>query len=203
LQSPGIGFPIGASILAALMYFAPLYIEGLAANWEIIIFVIGVILIAVEIFAIPGFGVAGISGIVLVVTGLALSMIGNVGFEMGSFPVGELVSALFIVIIASFVALVGSLYLSRLLFSTHNRFFGGLALAATQEKTDGYTSAVSTYTSMIGQQGKAHTVLRPSGKVMIEDEIYDATAESGYIDKGEPIKVSRYANTQLFVRKIS
>lgn len=203
LQSPGIGFPLGASIVAALLYFAPLYVEGLAANWEIIIFIVGVILIAVEVFAIPGFGVAGISGIVLVIAGLALSMVGNVGFELGSFPVSELVSALFLVVIASFVSIIGSLYLSRVLFSTTNTMFGGLALAATQQKTDGYTSAVSTYSSMIGQEGKAHTVLRPSGKVNIGDEIYDATAESGFIDRGEQVKVTHYANTQLFVRKIS
>ncbi len=202
LQSPGIGFPIGASIIAALLYFAPLYIEGLAANWEIIIFIIGVILVAVEIFAIPGFGVAGISGITLIVAGLALSMIDNIGFEMGSFPVGELVSAVFIVIIASFLSLLGSILLSQKLFSTESRIFGGLALAATQEKSEGYTSAVSTYTSMIGQEGETKTVLRPSGKILIEDETYDATAESGYIEKGEKVKVTRYINTQLFVRKV-
>lgn len=201
LQSPGIGFPIAASILAALLYFAPLYVEGLAANWEIIIFIIGVILIAVEIFAIPGFGVAGISGIILVVLGLTLSMIDNIGFEASSFPAGELLSALFIVIIASFVSLIGSLYLSRLLFSTNNKMFGGLALATTQEKSDGYTSAVKSYSSMVGQTGKSQTILRPAGKIIIGDEIYDATAESGFIEKGESIIVTRYANTQLFVRK--
>lgn len=201
LQSPGIGFPIGASIVAALLYFAPLYIEGLAANWEIILFIVGVILVAVEIFAIPGFGVAGISGIALIVTGLALSMIDNIGFEMGSFPVSELVSAIFIVVIASFLALLGSILLSKQLFSTESRFFGGLALATTQEKSAGYTSAVSSYSSMIGQEGISKTVLRPSGKVLIDDETYDATAESGYIDKGENVKVTRYVNTQLFVRK--
>lgn len=201
LQSPGIGFPIGASIIAALLYFAPLYIEGLAANWEIILFIIGVILVAVEIFAIPGFGVAGISGITLIVAGLALSMIDNIGFEMGSFPIGELISALFIVVIASFLSLLGSILLSKQLFSTESRFFGGLALATTQEKSDGYTSAVGTYSSMIGQEGVSKTVLRPSGKILIEDETYDATAESGYIEKGEAVKVTRYMNTQLFVRK--
>jgi membrane-bound serine protease (ClpP class) len=202
LQSPGIGFPIGASIVAAMLYFAPLYIEGLAANWEIIIFIIGVILVAVEIFAIPGFGVAGITGIALIVGGLALSMIDNIGFEMGSFPVGELVSAIFIVVIASFLSLLGSILLSKQLFSTQSRFFGGLALATTQEKSEGYTSAVSSYSSMIGQEGISKTVLRPSGKVLIDDETYDATAESGFIDKGEPVKVTRYVNTQLFVRKV-
>jgi len=200
LQTPGIGFPIGASIFAALLYFAPLYIEGLAANWEIIIFLVGVILIAVEIFAIPGFGVAGISGITLVVVGLALSMVGNMNFEMTSFPLGELLNALFIVIIATFVSLVLSIYFSRKLFTT--TAFGELALASTQEKNEGFTSAINSYQIMLGKEGIAKTILRPAGKVQIDDEIYDATAEAGFIEKGENIRVTRYHNTQLFVRKI-
>ena len=72
LQSPGIGFPFIIAVGAALLYFAPLYIEGLANHWEILIFIAGVILIGVEIFVVPGFGVAGISGIALLITGLAL-----------------------------------------------------------------------------------------------------------------------------------
>ncbi len=56
LQSPGIGFPILAAIIAAILYFMPLYLEGLAANWEILIFIVGLILIALELFVIPGFG---------------------------------------------------------------------------------------------------------------------------------------------------
>ncbi|MGW8316797.1 MAG: NfeD family protein, partial [Bacteroidales bacterium] len=67
LQSPGIGFPLAAAILAALLYFAPLYLEGLAENWELILFIVGVILIMVEIFAIPGFGVAGVAGIIAMI----------------------------------------------------------------------------------------------------------------------------------------
>jgi len=200
LQTPGIGFPIGASILAALLYFAPLYIEGLAANWEIIIFIVGLILIAVEIFAIPGFGVAGISGIILVVVGLALSMVGNMDFEMGSFPVNELVSALSIVIIATFLSLILSFYISRKLFTT--TVFGELALATTQNKTEGYTSAVASYESMMGREGIAKSVLRPAGKIEIDDEVYDATAEAGFIEKGSHIKVVNYINAQLFVRKV-
>lgn len=203
LQSPGIGFPIGASIVAAMLYFAPLYIEGLAANWEIIVFIIGVILIAVEIFALPGFGVAGVLGIVFMITGLALSMIDNIGFELTTFPMEDLVIALFTVIIASFLALIGSIYLSQRMFSTQSHFLGGLALAATQQRVEGYTSAVATYASMIGRQGTAKTVLRPSGKIEIDEDIFDATSESGFIDKDEPVKVTRYSNTQLFVRKIS
>jgi len=200
LQTPGIGFPIAASIFAALLYFAPLYIEGLAANWEIIIFIVGVILIAVEVFAIPGFGVAGISGITLVVVGLALSMVGNMDFEMGHFPVGELVSALSIVFIATFASLILSFYISRKIFTT--TVFGELALATIQDKTKGYTSATKSYQMMMGREGIARSVLRPAGKIEIDDEVYDATAEAGFIEKGSHIKVVNYINAQLFVRKI-
>ena len=52
---PGIGFPLGVAVLAAILYFAPLYLEGLAAHWEIALFIIGIILVAIEIFVIPGF----------------------------------------------------------------------------------------------------------------------------------------------------
>ncbi len=54
LQSPGIGFPLAAAILASLLYFAPLYLEGFAEYWELIIFIVGIILLLVEMFAIRG-----------------------------------------------------------------------------------------------------------------------------------------------------
>ena len=65
LQTPGVGFPILASVVAAVLYFAPLYLDGLAANWEIILFLVGVVLLGVEIFVLPGFGVAGVLGLVI------------------------------------------------------------------------------------------------------------------------------------------
>lgn len=201
LQTPGVGFPIAASVFAALLYFAPLYIEGLASHWEVIIFIAGVILIAVELFVIPGFGVAGITGVVMVIAGLALGMVDTQGFEVGEFPFNELMQALFIVIIAAFVSLTTSFWISRKLFTSTR--FGELALAAVQDRNEGYTSAVATYVQMIGSEGVSKTVLRPSGKILIGDETYDATAESGFIEKGEPVKVTRYVNSQLFVRKTS
>ncbi len=201
LQSPGLGFPIFAAITAALMYFAPLYLEGLAANWEIIIFIIGLVLLAVEIFVIPGFGVAGILGIVFIVGGLALSLVDNIGFEFSNAALSKLVTALFTVIIASFTSLVGSIYLSRkLLMSTR---FGELALASVQDKEEGFTSAIAAYTEMIGKEGTAKTILRPVGKILIDGETYDATAEAGFIERDEKITVTKYVNAQLFVRKIS
>ena len=201
LQTPGIGFPLAVSVLAALFYFAPHYLEGLAANWEILVFIVGVILLAVEIFAIPGFGVAGISGIVLMVTGLTLAMIDNIYFEFTPGSSGKVAEAFFIVIIAFFSSLILSIYFTRRLF-TGKTFFGDLALVSTQQKEEGYSVADASYMNINGKNGIAHTMLRPSGKVMIEGEIYDATALTGFIDKGEAVEVVKYETAQLFVRKV-
>lgn len=199
LQTPGVGFPLAASIVAALLYFAPLYLEGIAANWEILIFIIGIILIGIEIFAIPGFGVTGIAGVVLVMTGLLLAMVDNMSFNFATQYFHEIVQAFFIVVIASFVSLVTSFYLSRKLFNP--TAFGKLALSAVQSASEGFTSADKKYRSMVGRNGLSHTVLRPSGKVLIDSEIFDATAESGYIEKGESVIVIKHETAQLFVRK--
>jgi membrane-bound serine protease (ClpP class) len=199
LQSPGVGFPLIASVIAALLYFAPLYLQGLADHWEIVIFVVGVILILVEVFAIPGFGVAGISGIVLVVAGLTLSLVGNVGLSFSGVSLDAIASAFFIVIIAIFLALILSFWISKTLFTTS--MLGHLALEAEQKAEEGYTTRGSKYQSMIGKEGVAHSVLRPAGKVKIEGDVYDATALAGYIEKGDEVIVIKYGTGQLFVRR--
>jgi membrane-bound serine protease (ClpP class) len=200
LQTPGVGFPLAAAAVAALFYFMPLYIEGLADNWEILIFIVGLILLMVEIFAIPGFGVAGISGIVLMITGLTLSMVDNIGFDFSGVDTAGLIKAFFIVIIASFASLIGSFFLTRKLFGGHT-IFGDLALVSTQQASEGYVSSDSNYTKMTGLKGKAFTMLRPAGKIEIDSRIYDAVAEAGFIEKDENIRVVKYENAQLIVRK--
>jgi len=199
LQSPGVGFPLVASIIAALLYFAPLYIEGLADNWEIVIFLVGVILIMVEVFAIPGFGVAGITGIMLVIAGLTLSLIGNVGLNFSGVGVEAAATAFFIVIIAIFLALIGSFWISKKLFTT--TIFGHLALEAEQLKEEGFSVSDVKYASMLGKRGKAWSDLRPAGKVNVDGDVYDATALTGYIEKGDEVEVVKYETGQLFVVK--
>ncbi len=200
LQSPGIGFALLVSVIAAALYFAPLYLEGLAANWEILIFIAGILLIGVEIFVIPGFGIAGISGIALAVIGLTLSLIGNIGFEFHGLNFTRILESLFIVIIAAFLSIVGSFYATSRLFG-RKTIFGDLALSSTQKAEMGYVSADARYMEMIGKTGVAHTILRPAGKVEINENIYDAVAQTGYIEKGEAVEVIKYENSQLIVRK--
>ena len=200
-QTPGTIFPIAASMVAALLYFAPHYLQGLAENWEIIIFFLGLILLALEIFVIPGFGVAGVLGILFIVIGLTLSLIKSVPTN---FPVNlpegnSFVTALGIVL-ASTVLSIG---LSFWLFGRFMRssMFSKVSVQSIISKEEGFIGVDMSAKSLIGKEGTAFTVLRPSGKVEIEGNVYDATAESGFIEQGEKIVVVKYETAQLFVRK--
>jgi membrane-bound serine protease (ClpP class) len=200
LQTPGIGFPLGMAFLAAILYFAPLYLEGIAQNWEIVLFAVGLILLAVEIFVIPGFGVAGIAGIGLVVTGLTLAMIDNIVWEFDGAGLEPFVRSLFLVIFSSFLALVISISASSRLLTTSG-FFSHLVLSSTQNKEEGYTSFDSKFRDLIGQTGIAATSLRPSGRVEIDFEQYDAKSLVGFIGKGEKVRVVNFETGQIYVVK--
>ena len=202
LQSPGVGFALGASLVAALLYFAPLYLEGLAENWELILFIVGIILIMVEIFAIPGFGVAGVAGIIAVITGLTLSLVDNVVFEDPEFTgegLGLLMKSLSLVLVAVLMGIIVSLWATRKLLTT--TAFSNLSLKSEQLTEEGFIGVETEQRNLIGETGVAHTVLRPSGKVMIQDKLYDAKAEYGLIEKGESIRVIRYETGQVYVVK--
>ncbi|MBN1790745.1 MAG: nodulation protein NfeD [Bacteroidales bacterium] len=200
LQSPGIGFPLIIALTAALLYFAPLYLEGLAENWELLLFVAGIALVILEIFVFPGFGVAGISGIVLIVAGLTLSLVDNVAFRFeGSEAMGQLAKALFTVVVSVFLSFVVAIIGTKRFASS--KAMSGLSLGTVQDHKKGYISIDARQKEMIGKTGTAHTILRPSGMIEIDGEFFDAKAEVSYIEKGQKILVVRDEAGQLYVVK--
>ncbi len=200
LQTPGIGFPLIAAVTAALLYFAPLYLEGLAQNWEIILFIIGLILLAIEIFVIPGFGVAGITGIVLVIVGLTLAMVDKLPKEPMHIPsLLPLFKAFALVIFSITLSFLLSLYTGAKILASKKL---KVALYAEQKKDEGYIGVdIQELKSLIGKTGVAITVLRPSGKVEIEGNIYDAKSESGFIEPNTKVLVKKTEAGQIYVVK--
>lgn len=200
LQTPGVGFPLIAAITAATLYFAPLYLDGLAANWEILVFLAGLVLLALEVFVIPGFGVAGISGIALIITGLTLSMIDNNGFDFSGVNLNTIIKSLLTVVISIFIGLIASFYFGQKILKSNT--FGKLALESVQSSNEGFSIAYDDIKQMIGKKGIAYSILRPSGKIMIDENLHDATAINGFIEKGDEIEVVKYETSSLFVKKI-
>ncbi len=198
LQSPGIGFPLAAAIIAGLLYLTPYYLNGLAENWEILLLVVGLILIALEVFVIPGFGVAGISGITCTVGSLILIMLDNQFLNFTFVPLPNITRAILTVLSATFsVILLILISGSRI---ANSPIFDRVSLQKTQRKEEGFTSKFNS-NDMVGKTGVAYTVLRPGGTVKIEGQLYDASTESAYIEKGEEIIVIGEEVTSLKVRK--
>ncbi|MDA9121430.1 nodulation protein NfeD, partial [Flavobacteriales bacterium] len=177
-----------------------LYLEGLAENWEVIIFLVGIVLVALEVFVIPGFGVAGVAGIAFIMSSLILSLINNVGFDFDMTMPTQVINAFLTVLLATVGGFFGSIYLAKKFVATS--MMSSMVLSSVQKKEDGFIGVDAKEHKMIGKQGIAFTILRPSGKVEIDGDIYDATALTGYIDKGQSIQVVKYETAQLFIRKV-
>ena len=197
LQSPGVGFPGMIAAVGAAAFFGPHYLLGLVESWEVVLFVIGVVLLLAEIFVIPGFGIAGISGLTAVLLALGFSLIGNVGF---SFPSGEAISSAVLTLAASLVMLVISMFsLGRLL--PRSERFSHLVLAPSMTAETGYTSAES-HVEWVGRTGIAITGLRPSGTAEIDDNRIDVVTSGEYIEKGSAIEVMEVKGSRVRVREV-
>lgn len=193
MQSPGIGFPSIAAIIAAVLYFAPLYIDGLTNNWEILIFLIGIILLVVEIFVIPGFGVAGISGIILVIGGLTISLLDNSDLDFRNVTIGDTGRAATTVLVGLCAGIALMVWLSNKIGS--KGILKDMALGTDLEDA----KSTPSLEPMVGKDGVTVTVLRPSGKITIDGVMYDAVSEMGFIESGTAIRVVKFENAQLYV----
>lgn len=204
LQSPGIGFPLVVAILGAVLYFAPLYVEGLMAHWELVLFIAGIILIIVEIFVTPGFGVLGILGILAVILGLTFAMIDTDLLRYipsGELSVGFLLRPIALVLLSVTAAIVLSIILGRRVLTHQSRVRSRLVLTSSMEAEQGYVSHTPER-NLVGSAGITSTPLRPAGKVVIDGVIYEAAASNGqFVERGERVVVENDEGGVLYCRR--
>ncbi|MBC5772810.1 nodulation protein NfeD [Pontibacter sp. KCTC 32443] len=198
LQALGIGFPLATAVVAGILYLTPYYLNGLAENWEILLFIAGLILIGVEVLVIPGFGIAGISGIILVFVSLLLIMVNNQNFDFTFVPSSALMQSLISVVLG----MVGAVVLVALTWSRFaaSRTMKRVVLQNTFQGSEGYRSSADA-SHLVGKTGIAHTRMAPTGRVLIDDTLYDAQAREGYIEKGETVEVIDHSTFALRVKK--
>ena len=171
---------------------------------NILFFVAGLILLAFEIFVIPGFGVAGISGLLLIVASLALSMVDNVELWRwdGSLNLWPVVRPVGLVILSATVAIFGGVWLVRKLYAT--RSFDHIALRQEMKASDGFTGVVGGLEVLVDKEVVAFTDMKPSGKVKSADShMYEAVLKyGGYASKGEVLKVVSAEQGRLYCEKV-
>ena len=196
MQSPGVGFPAFAAIGAAILYFTPLYLDGLVQNWEIIVFLIGIVFVFLEIFVIPGFGITGILGILFVGVGLTFALLNNDYFSFKGVQTSDITRSLLTVLSGLILGLAGVLWLSTRI--GEKGMFRKIALITDLGNGGGVDPETH---GLVGKIGTAMTVLRPSGKILIDNEMYDAVSNQGFIENGKNVKVVKFENMQLYVEE--
>jgi membrane-bound serine protease (ClpP class) len=165
------------------------------AGWEeLLLFAAGLVLIGIEAFALPGFGIAGVAGILAVVGGLSLALVG------AGATVAIVIVALGRVAIALLVAMVGGALLLR--FLPHLPFGKRLILARNMRAEEGYTSPPPEDEHWRGRRGTALSPLRPAGIAEIDGARVDVVSDGSFIDAGTAIVVARVDGNRIVVRRV-
>ena len=194
IKSPGWGVPGTAGIIALALFFGSSYILQLASIIEILMFVVGLILLLLEIFVIPGFGIAGISGIILIIASLFLSLVG----PDPSLEPGIISRAIIQLSVALLFALILIFLLVR--FLPKSNIFKKFILSEEEKAHAGYTSR-TPLSELLGAEGISLTTLRPAGTAEFNGKRVDVVTESEYIEHGKPIIVTAVEGMRVVVRE--
>lgn len=193
IRTPGFGWPGSIGLASLGLFFWGHWLVQLAGYEELLLIGLGVLLLAVEVFVFPGFGVIGGLGVVSLLAGLALSMLGP-----GS-TAGVIVSVLTRLVTSLLVAVLAALAVLR--FLPRTPFGRKLVLETGMTAEQGYVSAPEDEVKLLGLSGVAVSPLHPSGLALIEGRRIDVISEGEYIDPGEPIIVFRVDGNRVVVRK--
>lgn len=184
VTTPGWGVPGTVGVIALFLFFGGRLVIGLA-GWGVIgLFILGFVLLLIEVFLIPGFGITGISGIISIFASLVLSFRN----------IREASFAISFAVVVSFLAII--VMAKRL---GKSKAFGRLVLRTAEHTDDGYV-ATPVRQDYVGKVGYTLTFMRPSGTVIIDGERIDAVTEGDFLKEGCEIEVIKVEGPRLVVR---
>jgi membrane-bound serine protease (ClpP class) len=193
LRTPGFGLPGAAGVASLGLFLWGHWLVQLAGWEELLLALGGIVLLVLELFVIPGFGIAGVLGILALAAALVLSMLG--AGDTSQFIMATAARVVFALLFALLASLVLLRYLPRLPFG--RQFILQTGLDAAQ----GYASAPESDRRWLGKRGRASSPLHPAGIVEIEGERVDVVSDGELIDAGELIEVIRVDGNRIVVRR--
>ncbi|MEQ9400502.1 MAG: NfeD family protein [Longimicrobiales bacterium] len=195
IKTPTFGMAGAAGLLALALFFGSHLIIGLAGLEDVLLFGAGLVLVGLEVFVVPGFGIFGVLGAVGVFGGIYMSLLGGVPTMPDFTRAGMVLSTTILILLVSGWAILRSLpgnsRLSR----------SGIFLQDRTDRAIGYESS-HRRDELVGRVGKALTDLRPAGTGVFEDERIDVVSESEWIQAGTPIKVVSAEGYRHVVRAV-
>jgi len=200
IQVPGFGVMGIIGITCLALVFLNQYLVGLADHTEILLLILGIILLGFELFVIPGFGIAGIAGLIFIAAGAILAFQDFV-IPDPSFPwqAELLVKNILHVLGALFMAIILALFTLRYILPRLSVVVEGPYLDATLK--DSRADSLEAKGAEVGDIGIALTSLRPSGKAKFKGEIFDVITEGEFMEKGTPVKISEIKGNRIIVSR--
>ena len=195
LQSPGWGVPGFVGLACLILSLSASYIAQLATMSDMLFVLTGLALILLEVLVIPGFGIAGLGGIGLMIYGLYLLLLPDV--PVGEEVLGQAMDGFLIGIVG---AIIGLVLLAKLMIKT--KFWEQLTAPDTQKKEDGYSNTLG-WESLQGETGIADTDLHPSGWVRVKDQRIFVVSEGEFIEEGKEIKILSVDGNRVLVRELT
>lgn len=216
INTPGFGIPGVVAIISFVAVFGLNALLGTVGSLELILFLVGVGLLAVEIFIIPGFGITGITGLVLIGLSLVFSRqeftIPTLPWQWELFGKNIIIVSIGIILAIAAIAVIA-------LMGPRLRLFDRLTLKTKIEGTAGgpdpehagtsvleaarvMTEAEENYGDLLGKRGKAISTLRPSGKAEIDGKVYAVEADGAFIEPKKTVEVIRVRGNRIIVRSV-
>jgi len=192
LQSPGWGIPGTFGAVCLTLSLSASVIVKLATKSDLLIVLVGLGLLMVEAFLIPGFGVAGLAGIVVILWGLYMLLLPDV-------PVSQEVYDAAMTGLT--IGLIGAIFALILLFRlmTKTKFWVKLTSPEIQSNEDGYNSSLGLE-HLIGETGSATSDLRPSGWVLVNNTKIFVVTEGEFVDKDQQVTIMSVDGNRVVVR---
>ncbi|MCS5646811.1 MAG: nodulation protein NfeD [Candidatus Marinimicrobia bacterium] len=195
LQSPGWGVPGFVGLACLILSLSASYIAQLATMSDMLFVLTGLALILLEVLVIPGFGIAGLGGIGLMIYGLYLLLLPDI--PVGEEVLGQAMDGFLIGLVG---AVIGLVLLAKLMIKT--KFWEQLTAPDTQKKEDGYSNTLG-WESLQGETGIADTDLHPSGWVRVKDQRIFVVSEGEFIEEGKEIKILSVDGNRVLVRELT
>jgi membrane-bound serine protease (ClpP class) len=184
MKTPAFGLAGVAGIVLLGLFFGSHYLVGLAGWEELMLLAGGVVLIIVEMFVLPGFGFAGIVGLLAVIGSIYLSLVTHLSSEADMAQAAGILSAAILAVIFAAWAII------RKLPSSGRFARSGVLLDDATDRKTGYLSN-PIREDLVGLTGVALTDLRPAGAAQFGDEKLDVVSDNVWINAGTPVKIVR------------
>ncbi len=207
IKMPGVGLPAITSVLAFTLFFWSRFLSGTADQLEILLFIVGIICLGLELFVFPGFGVFGISGVLLILTSIVMASHTFI-WPTQEYEYRQMMNTLFqvtgvLISVGVGVAVVGRFLPSIPLFNK---------LILKPESWDGFDPddptakpnfhGESTLSFLIGETGRTTTILRPAGKARFGELLVDVSADGFYLEPDTPVEVIDVQGARVIVRPL-